>query len=216
MTQAYGLQYVWTNKFCLKSSTGSRLDVINIHVWAQIVHIYGLRDLSHSTDCLPALSGLASFYLCRAEPDEEYLAGLWRNDFAFCLGWQVGMLGRMPPASRAPSWSWASVDAEIKYTGRYGWKVHGDWAKIVTRDVCCKLKGINLFGEVVDGFAVVLGPVVHLNMLIVPNGRSAPCKCSLWHEDQTRKILFYPNVPLAPKHIKHAAETVVTCWRARS
>jgi hypothetical protein len=204
MYRPFGFRYLWTNYFCLASLTKSQLDISNILVWGRIVNMYTFRDITRGTDRLPALGGLASFYLRRAKPDEEYLAGLWRNDFT-------------PRAYRAPSWSWASVDAIITYFGRYDLQ---SWrclvSKIVIRDVCCKLKGINPFGQVVDGFAVVTGPAVDLDMEIAPDKELDHCSCFLSHGQQGTKKRFNSDVPLAPTRVKKASSIPLTARRARS
>lgn len=83
--------------------------------WYHIVRQYVLRDLTHGSDKLPALSGLAKFVQSRVQ--DKYLAGLWEKDLAAGLLWapfHVQDLAK-PARYRAPSWSWASVDGPIFY-----------------------------------------------------------------------------------------------------
>ncbi|KAI1302721.1 HET-domain-containing protein [Xylaria venustula] len=80
--------------------------------WIQIIQNYTSRQLSFSTDVLPALSGLASEFH-RATGD-IYLAGLWRFNIIEGLSWDRSRLETKPITQMlvhdiAPSWSWASV-----------------------------------------------------------------------------------------------------------
>jgi hypothetical protein len=102
--------------------------------WLAVVEQYSRRKLTYEVDKLPALSGLASFIASRT--GDEYYAGLWRDHILEDLHWRV--YSRMehrrqvpggfeasygeklcdvitPAAYRAPSWSWASLDAFIKF-----------------------------------------------------------------------------------------------------
>ncbi|KUJ23878.1 HET-domain-containing protein [Mollisia scopiformis] len=89
--------------------------------WQVLVTDYSARDLSFSTDKLPALSGLAQAFQAQLQ-DDEYLGGLWRSSLLDDLLWihrpvDVGrrtVQGR-PSEYRAPSWSWASVDGNVRW-----------------------------------------------------------------------------------------------------
>ncbi|KAF4472611.1 heterokaryon incompatibility [Fusarium albosuccineum] len=78
--------------------------------WQQTVSQYTKLRLTQSSDKLPALSGCAKD-IVRLTGD-KYLAGLWRRTFAEGLLWTVRPPVDQPRPydSRAPSWSWASVD----------------------------------------------------------------------------------------------------------
>ncbi|KAL1625155.1 hypothetical protein SLS56_007425, partial [Neofusicoccum ribis] len=81
-----------------------------------IVETYSKCSLSRKTDKLIALSGLAKSFRPLFDED-DYLAGLWRSEGARQLLWKKS---RHVSASnrdndRAPSWSWASMDAPITY-----------------------------------------------------------------------------------------------------
>ncbi|KAK3944455.1 heterokaryon incompatibility protein-domain-containing protein [Diplogelasinospora grovesii] len=88
--------------------------------WLDIAEAYTRRDLAEPKDRFLAISGLAvRFYNAKAESGsgnkplvtEEYLAGLWRDNFARHLAWSVDTAVR-PEGNlhyMAPSWSWASL-----------------------------------------------------------------------------------------------------------
>lgn len=77
--------------------------------WSTITQEYSRRGLSHLSDKLPALSGLAS--LIHSKTGAKYLGGLWKNDLPLALLWNSTAFperdGWAQRAStwRAPSWS---------------------------------------------------------------------------------------------------------------
>ncbi|KAL2109836.1 hypothetical protein VUR80DRAFT_1920 [Thermomyces stellatus] len=83
--------------------------------WTQIVRAYSACDLTFPGDKLVALSGVAKT-MAKILRD-EYVAGMWRRYLERDILWSVSWCrvknttGSM--AYRAPSWSWASVDAEV-------------------------------------------------------------------------------------------------------
>ncbi|KAK2016920.1 HET-domain-containing protein [Colletotrichum eremochloae] len=76
---------------------------------------YFPRKLTYPCDRLPAISGIARWFMTRLGlPPESYLAGLWQETLPGCLLWHFFK----PPKGEAvrdleagPSWSWASVIA---------------------------------------------------------------------------------------------------------
>ena len=87
--------------------------------WAILVQYYSSCDLTKSEDKLVAISGIVK----RLQPlfRTDYLAGLWKDHLLQQLLWHVeshdkagrSLLGEKRPEYRAPSWSWASIDAPI-------------------------------------------------------------------------------------------------------
>lgn len=88
--------------------------------WARIVKMYSSSHLTCPTDKPVALSGIAE--RVQGHIGDEYLAGLWKDTpkaFLWSLLWFVDShdKGRpRPPAYRAPSWMWMSVDGAIELT----------------------------------------------------------------------------------------------------
>lgn len=124
----------------LKRCSRWRLDPTPRVSWAAIVEEFCGRGLTHSTDKLPALAGLATqfqAYKCATGPKQQsydYFAGLWwcsnpmdgtpGDDAELPAGllWRRSQMKRLasyrPPAVyRAPSWSWAAVDGCIRFLG---------------------------------------------------------------------------------------------------
>ena len=88
--------------------------------WKDLVQHYSKCNLTMSGDKLVAISGIVK----RLQPlfKTDYLAGLWRDDLLEQMLWHVDsndakrrfLAGEKRPEYRAPSWSWASMDAPIQ------------------------------------------------------------------------------------------------------
>lgn len=117
------------------------------------------------TDKLPALSGLAN--LVAMKTGDTYLAGLWKSNLLNEVNWAIKAYepthscsdpehdASMPPATksvvkypltyRAPSWSWACLDAEITYLPL------GDGLLATCVDAQVEPLGKDIFGRVASG-----------------------------------------------------------------
>jgi hypothetical protein len=80
--------------------------------WPTIVEQYSSCELTMGRDKLVAISAIAEL-IQKATPD-EYVAGMWRTDLAAQLCWRVSYGRRITPAV-APTWSWASNSAPVRY-----------------------------------------------------------------------------------------------------
>jgi hypothetical protein len=86
--------------------------------WKNIVTVYSGKNLTNSGDKLIALSGIAR---CMAvSMNSQYFAGLWGICMATQLLWYCNpfstedtTFNSVPPAYRAPTWSWASTDRQV-------------------------------------------------------------------------------------------------------
>lgn len=85
--------------------------------WQQQITQYSTKDLTYSSDRLPALSGLAK--MVQQYANDSYLAGLWRSTLLEGMTWYVDSNKDVfRPISRphtAPSWSWSSVKRRIEF-----------------------------------------------------------------------------------------------------
>lgn len=89
--------------------------------WLDIVEAYTRRDLVEPKDRFLAIAGLAvRFYNAKAGNGgtvitEDYLAGLWKDNFARHLAWSVASAvdPRRNLQHIAPSWSWASLPLRV-------------------------------------------------------------------------------------------------------
>lgn len=113
------LQLMWR-----RSGEDRKKDRANLlHAWDELLPLYTERLLSNKQDKLPALSGLASRFQQRLQSD--YFAGIWGKNFREGLLWhgkhafgytrfrkELIPLRRIP-TSKAPTWSWASVEGPV-------------------------------------------------------------------------------------------------------
>lgn len=94
--------------------------------WDWMVREYSETKVTRVSDRTIAFSGLVGYM--RSYIEDEYLAGLWRQDLSRQLLWfpRRGHLLRQRTASNgaylAPSWSWMSVNTPIVYDFRYAWE----------------------------------------------------------------------------------------------
>jgi hypothetical protein len=85
--------------------------------WKQLVQLFTLRELTCESDTLPALSGIASQMLGSGKTQEDYLAGVWKQDPSQLL-WSIKAGIRASARHSvyyAPTWSWASVTGAIEF-----------------------------------------------------------------------------------------------------
>ncbi|PKS12644.1 hypothetical protein jhhlp_000852 [Lomentospora prolificans] len=84
-------------------------------------HVQNLTKLNFTmvSDYLPALAGLATLVSGAEKP--VYLAGLWKDTLAMDLCWAFAEESTRPKQlQHIPSWSWASVQGEVTYSGPQG------------------------------------------------------------------------------------------------
>jgi hypothetical protein len=80
--------------------------------WNRIVKKYSGCQLSKSRDKLVAISGVIRKIV--EETHEDCLAGLWWHNMETQLVWMVKEKRPRLTLYRAPSWSWAAIDDEVK------------------------------------------------------------------------------------------------------
>ena len=129
--------------------------------WNNLVQYYTKCNLTMSKDKLVAISGIVK----RLQPlfKTEYLAGLWRDDLLRQLLWRVEfhdeerryLAGEKRPEYRAPSWSWASIDAPIGQPDINPEIVH--MATIIEAHVTPVTEGAT--GQVADGYIRLRAPL---------------------------------------------------------
>jgi hypothetical protein len=98
--------------------------------WISLVQDYSRRQLTVPHDKLPALAGLAR--ILAEKTGDDYFAGVWAAHIFEDLFWRVYLreetfnsgvplkgkvIGKAskPATYRAPSWSWASIDAPLQF-----------------------------------------------------------------------------------------------------
>lgn len=140
-------------------------------IWARIVKKYFKGKLTNERDKLVALSGLAK--IMRSKLKDKYLAGLWLQYLPSQLVWLVGVLqaSRELPYRRtkyrAPTWSWASVEAEVHcFTG------NDDGAMIKVVDASTiPIRANDETGQLSGGMIRLEGIVIQARLFTVFNTR---------------------------------------------
>lgn len=98
------------------------------HWWSHI-EAYSSCQLTNPSDKLPAIQGLAA-RMVSALRLGSYIAGAWEDSLLTDLAWARVHGGTRPATWRAPTWSWASIDGQVRNEGRYH-----DWTPLATATV---------------------------------------------------------------------------------
>ena len=87
-------------------------------IWQSMLQQHSWLQLTYPSDKLVTLAGLAKQL---AEPGDQYLAGLWKSRILEDLQWQIATHKDVYPRPkwRAPSWSWASIEAPLSAVGAF-------------------------------------------------------------------------------------------------
>lgn len=84
--------------------------------WELHVNEFCRRNLTNCRDKLPAIRSIAEEMSDRTKMEYIACAGMWRSHFKRELLWTVGFgKAKKPPVPRAPSWSWASLEAHTNF-----------------------------------------------------------------------------------------------------
>jgi len=137
-------------EFTLKQSTGN----VTVTDWYYLVQSYSMRSLTHASDRLVAISGLAkAFSEVLRQP---YLAGLWAHDLHGGLAWWVDSDAPVyrPDTNTAPTWSWASIEGRIAANGGSGYV---DKPAFTVVSATAPPMGADPFGPVAGGTLVLKG-----------------------------------------------------------
>jgi len=188
-------------------------DIYAFEIWRRIIEAYSVTVVSKPQDKLVALSGIAKWMAQQIATDHEpaeYVAGLWRKYLASQLLWKVDPvyrhvdstfqnLGERPERYRAPSFSWASLDADKGNGIVYGDVTDRDLF-ITVDDVQIKLKSNeNEYGIVEKGHIVLWGKLRKIKLSHKEKERGRFCwrlvnrGKELEEEEHTNVYLDCPN-----------------------
>ena len=106
-----------TKELCVRlKSPPTPRKYMEVRQWDEIVSAYTKCGLTKEKDKLIAISGIADCF--EEKMKDDYLAGLWRSVLPYQLLWRVEdpASTRRPEEYRAPSWSWAAIEGEVKET----------------------------------------------------------------------------------------------------
>lgn len=176
------------------------------HSWEQTVAKYSGCNLTRSTDKLVALSGVAR--AVHNETQDEYVVGMWRQDLEYQLCWVVYDKKRRP-TYRAPSWSWASIDGTVGWTGWYGtWRFQKRRHLQLTERTYTRIRDVNVTA-VSDAFGQVSGGVLTLACSVMATanvGRMTWARRRRGAEDREVACLILAcghRWPLPPEYTPH-------------
>ncbi|KAF2833570.1 HET-domain-containing protein [Ophiobolus disseminans] len=131
--------------------------------WQRIVEKYSTRNLTVPEDKLPAISGIAS--KIRKATHSDYIAGLWKGNLASDMLWST-VAFEMPHVDRfaldtwrAPSFSWASLDAAVTYNQLDEEERETFVPTITLLAASVVPKGLNALGTVSDVSITIRGPI---------------------------------------------------------
>lgn len=136
--------------------------------WSKIIEVYSRCKLTKPRDKLVAISGIVKNIQQVSKMD--YYAGIWGYDIAEHLNWEGTGNNTRPPDYRAPSWSWASLDGEVRAADRIGDGYNPDWSKqslVDIQSIHVKPTGDDLTGEVLDAsinLSGMLFPITEFGM----------------------------------------------------
>lgn len=85
-------------------------------LWYRIIEFYSRTEVTEPNDRLVAISGVVRH--CQLALGPEYLAGLWKSNLELDLCWTSERGNGRVPNYRAPSWSWASMEGAVSFSGR--------------------------------------------------------------------------------------------------
>ncbi|KAM0429640.1 hypothetical protein ACHAPT_006245 [Fusarium lateritium] len=150
-------------------------------LWRDLIVQYTQKQITHRTDGLPAVAGLATEW--RNGLTGKYLAGLWEKDLRNHLRWMPDEedLGEELKYI-APSWSWLSVHRGVTW----GLESFIDDEFFVDVDLSrtnCHPSGKNLLGAVDSGYIFLTGRIMPVTFTI--SGKSVYLEKE-GHETRTR------------------------------
>lgn len=126
-----------------KNKKKNSMLIHSLELWARVMEMYSKTDLTQKKDKLIALSGIASQMATiikkSTSEDPKYVSGLWDKHLISQLFWYVEPVrhsgwesaagafefpSKRPAEYRAPSFSWASIDAQYGNGITYGQVLH--------------------------------------------------------------------------------------------
>jgi hypothetical protein len=152
-----------------QSKASSRPSKTDKDRWHVIVEGYSTRRLTYLDDRLPAFSSIASAVI----KPENFLAGLRKNFMALDLAWMAWPSpGHRPPKYRAPSWSWASLEAPIIF----GIEMSSNPGPpmITVLDSICTPSASDPFGRLSSGRIIVKSSYAEAELIRNPRDNDKP------------------------------------------
>ncbi|EWY89974.1 hypothetical protein FOYG_07612 [Fusarium oxysporum NRRL 32931] len=130
--------------------------------WHRTVQEYSRLNLTYESDKTIALAGVAQ-RMQRTWPDDIYLAGIWEKHLPLDLLWMVWPTPKVekPRLTRYPSWSWASVKAQVMWDGNWT-----PLQSIVVQDVRYTSDGPSHMGQCSASSITLRAPLIDVKSLL--------------------------------------------------
>ncbi|QDS74370.1 hypothetical protein FKW77_005033 [Venturia effusa] len=136
-----------------------------------VVEAYSHRYLSHPSDRLLAISGLAARYsqqLHDLGQGQSYVCGMWERDLLASLCWTLHDKFSAKDSSTsdlyiAPSWSWASTNGPVEYRRSIIMK-NPQFAGVVVEDVRYELSSSDPFGSIESASLTLRARVLEVDL----------------------------------------------------
>lgn len=170
--------------------------------WRDIVNEFSQRRLSHGTDKLPALSGIAT--VIQEKTGSSYVAGLWESNLIMDLNWYSpertlekldAFNAKAKDVYYAPTFSWASADGMMdffrgSFVGPHQSPlVSALWVpKATLINAETVVDGENALGRVKAGHATLRGHVVESVLEVVSTNTSTFKSYFVKHDGSLMKI----------------------------
>ena len=141
--------------------------------WYDLLQDYTARKITHGDDRLPALSGLAS--TLASVTRGQYVAGLWLDHFPWGLLWRKQRdWMTSAPKYRAPTWSWAAWDGQVKFFDQADLEGYSARAVSDVQDMQAMTKplGSDKFGQLEDGWLRISGYILECEPRATPGSLS--------------------------------------------
>lgn len=154
-------------------------------IWYDLVESYTGRDLTKSSDKLPAIAGLAA--VIHQISQDSYLAGHWRVELERSLFWRTDQDVVSPEPARcrdyrAPSWAWPSIDGMVRW-------VWPDLSPGVGEEAPLKIVDVNV--ELIAGDENPFGQVGGGKLTV--EGKTAWIR---WDEDANAYVTGFGDAPV--------------------
>lgn len=163
-------------------------------LWYRIVEEYTRLHISFPSDIFPALAALTQRMYNLRPPQDLFMAGLWKRTLLLDMMWKCPLgqnLGR-PPKWRAPTWSWASLQAQVIWDPQ----LSSIFETIQLLDACCETEGLPEMGNIM----VKEGATITLRAPLIKATWLKPWVRSRWPEILTSQVngkidvnRFYPD-----------------------
>ncbi|KAG2414537.1 hypothetical protein HFD88_003728 [Aspergillus terreus] len=145
--------------------------------WHEVVDEYTSRELTRSSDRLPAISGIAR--VVQDITKSRYIAGVWLDNLLADLTWRAAMNDNIEDSHtviplveyRAPTFSWASIEHTVVYSRIEKW-VSARSCTVLDAD--SKVAGQNLLGQTHSAHVTLQGLLLETTLEIGPSPMDLP------------------------------------------